>query len=200
MGFVQQRKKKDNKNTLIYSKRNLESIKRRNAVPKVIPRNIQKNSMGNANSRERNTGQTISLGTDYSPVQCWPPKEGDIGTYKKLSREGVVGDNLTPHHMPSRQYMAQYGETRDDGLCMNVDMPSPGTGGIHRQTATYGSNMTAAEKQAYLKMTPHDALEYDVNDLGTIYLKAGRFEEMAPRIIEFSQRRFAERQDLFGTP
>ena len=66
MDFVQQRKKKDNKNTLIYSKRNLESIKRRNAVPKVIPRNIQKNSMGNANSQERNTGQTISLGTDYS--------------------------------------------------------------------------------------------------------------------------------------
>lgn len=60
--------------------------------------------------------------------------------------------------------------------------------------------MTAAERQAYLRMTPHDALEYDVNDLGNIYLEAGRFEEMAPHIVEFSERRFAERPDLFGTP
>lgn len=200
MDFVQQKNKKEKTNIPAYSQRNSKSFVIRNAMPKVIPRKTRKNSTGNTNSQEINAGQAISLSTDYSPVQCCPPKEGDIGTYKKLSKDGVVGDNLTPHHMPSRQYMAQHGESRDDGLCMNVDMPSPGTGGIHRQTATYGSNMTAAERQAYLRMTPHQALEYDVNDLGNIYLEAGRFEEMAPHIIEFSERCFAERPDLFGTP
>jgi len=37
---------------------------------------------------------------------------------------GEVGDNITPHHMPSAEYISQYGVSKKDGLCMNMEMPS----------------------------------------------------------------------------
>ena len=51
--------------------------------------------------------------------------------------------------MPSAEYISQYGVSKKDGLCMNMKMPSPGTGGRHRLTDTYGRNMTDAEKAYY---------------------------------------------------
>lgn len=33
------------------------------------------------------------------------PGEGDIGTYRDLLDAGEVGDNITPHHMPSAEYI-----------------------------------------------------------------------------------------------
>ena len=52
------------------------------------------------------------------------PGEGDIGTYRDLLDAGEVGDNITPHHMPSAEYISQYGVSKKDGLCMNMEMPS----------------------------------------------------------------------------
>ena len=49
------------------------------------------------------------------------PSEGEIGTYRELLDAGEVGDNITPHHMPSAEYMSQYGVGREDGLCMNYE-------------------------------------------------------------------------------
>lgn len=54
--------------------------------------------------------------------------------------------------------MSQYGVGKKDGLCMNMEMPSPGTGGRHRLTDTYGRNMTDAEKAYYYSLSPRDAL------------------------------------------
>ena len=35
--------------------------------------------------------------------------EGKVGTYKELIDAGKRGDNLTPHHMPSAEYMKKQG-------------------------------------------------------------------------------------------
>ncbi len=48
--------------------------------------------------------------------------------------------------MSSAQYMSQHWVDKKNGLCMNMEMPSPGTGGRHRLTDTYGRNMTDAKK------------------------------------------------------
>ena len=71
------------------------------------------------------------------------------------------------NNVPS-EYMSQYGVGKKDGLCMNMEMPSPGTGGRHRLTDTYGRNMTDAEKAYYYSLLPRDALAYDCFLLGTL--------------------------------
>ena len=98
------------------------------------------------------------------------------GTYKQLDDLGEVGDNLTPHHMPSDAYMKRRGGSkysRDEGVSVNVEQPHPGTGGRHRQTKTYGGNMTKAEREAYYKMSPAEAMEHDIEDLRKVYEKEG---------------------------
>ena len=108
--------------------------------------------------------------------------EGDIGTYKELRDAGEVGDNITPHHMPSAEYMSSKGVSKNNGLCMNMEMPSPGTGGRHRMTDTYGRNMTDAQKAYYYSLSPREALAYDINNLRQIYMSQGLYSEMRPRL------------------
>ncbi len=111
--------------------------------------------------------------------------EGDIGTYRDLLDAGEIGDNITPHHMPSAEYMSQYGVGKKDGLCMNMEMPSPGTGGRHRLTDTYGRNMTDAEKAYYYSLSPRDALAYDIANIREIYQSQGLYSEIRPRLQEY---------------
>jgi len=113
------------------------------------------------------------------------PGEGEIGTYRDLLDAGEVGDNITPHHMPSAEYMAQHGVGKKDGLCMNMEMPSPGTGGRHRLTDTYGRNMTDAEKAYYYSLSPRDALAYDIANMRQIYQSQGLYSEIRPKLQEY---------------
>ena len=113
------------------------------------------------------------------------PGEGEIGTYRDLLDAGEVGDNITPHHMPSAEYMSQYGVGKKDGLCMNMEMPSPGTGGRHRLTDTYGRNMTDAEKAYYYSLSPRDALAYDIANMRQIYQSQGLYSEIRPKLQEY---------------
>ena len=126
------------------------------------------------------------------------PGEGDIGTYRDLLDAGEIGDNLTPHHMPSAEYMSQYGVLQKDGLCMNMEMPSPGTGGRHRMTDTYGRNMTDAQKAYYYSLSPRDALAYDIKNMRNIYMKEGLYSEMRPKLIEFIKQSKELNPNLFG--
>ena len=48
-------------------------------------------------------------------------------------------------------------------------MEQSSVGGRHRQTKTYGRNMTKAEREAYYKLSPRDALAYDIKDIRKIY-------------------------------
>lgn len=113
------------------------------------------------------------------------PGEGEIGTYRDLLDAGEVGDNITPHHMPSAEYMAQYGVGKKDGLCMNMEMPCPGTGGRHRLTDTYGRNMTDAERAYYYSLSPRDALAYDIANMRQIYQSQGLYSEIRPNLQEY---------------
>lgn len=125
------------------------------------------------------------------------PSEGEIGTYRELLDAGEVGDNITPHHMPSAEYMFQYGVGREDGLCMNMEMPSPGTGGRHRLTDTYGRNMTDAEKAYYYSLSPRDALAYDIANMRQIYQSQGLYSEIRPKLQEYIKKYMELMPELF---
>ena len=125
-------------------------------------------------------------------------REGDIGTYRDLLDAGEIGDNITPHHMPSAEYMSQYGVGKKDSLCMNVEMPSPGTGGRHRLTDAYGRNMTDAEKAYYYSLSPRDALAYDIANVREIYQSQGLYSEMRPKLQEYIKQYKELIPELFG--
>nr|MBP9037182.1 hypothetical protein [Candidatus Cloacimonas sp.] len=58
------------------------------------------------------------------------PTEGDVDTYDKLIKAGKRGDDITPHHAPSAEYMKKFSVSKDDGLCINMEQPK--VGGRHR--------------------------------------------------------------------
>ena len=129
-------------------------------------------------------GECDSESSTYSLL----PGEGDIGTYKDLVKAGKRGDNITPHHMPSAEYMGTKGVARNDGLCMNMEMPSPGTGGRHRLTDTYGRNMTDTKKAYYYSLSPRDALAYDIKNLREIYQSQGLYSEIRPQLRKYIKK------------
>ena len=113
------------------------------------------------------------------------PGEGEIGTYKDLIKAGKRGDNITPHHMPSAGYMKQKGVANSDGLAMNMEMPSPGTGGRHRLTDTYGGNMTPEQRAYYYSLSPRDALAYDIKNVKKIYQSQGLYSQIRPQLQQY---------------
>lgn len=96
------------------------------------------------------------------------PGEGQVGTYRDLVAAGSKGDNITPHHIPSANRMAAEGVSKGDGIAINMEQPSPGVGGRHRATFTYGSQADSA-------MTPRNALAAGVRDARKIYSSDGLY-------------------------
>jgi hypothetical protein len=100
------------------------------------------------------------------------PNEGEVGTYGALraggsSGTGVVGDDVTPNHMPQNAYMLQkakaFGYGTSDGICINMEHPMGGVGGgRHRRTRTYGAG-------PFLSNTPMEELNADIEDVRNIY-------------------------------
>ncbi|AIL13358.1 hypothetical protein IM40_07370 [Candidatus Paracaedimonas acanthamoebae] len=66
--------------------------------------------------------------------------------------------------MPQDAYMRQHGIKTNDGIAMMMEQPTPGKGGRHRQTRTYG-------KQPELRAAPRTVLARDIQDLRQIYKK-----------------------------
>ena len=54
----------------------------------------------------------------------------------------------------------------DDSLAFNLEQLSPGGGGWHRRTFTYG--FKGRGKELYLNLMPRDALAFDINDIRRI--------------------------------
>ena len=127
-------------------------------------------------------GGTRSSGYVHNPLSwvdpfglagCSPtllPHEGEVGTYGDLSASGTRGDNITAHHMPSDSYMKGTvpGYTRDEGIAMNMEQPTPGAGGRHRLTSSYGTSPD-------LSVSPRDALAGDVSNARSIYQSQGLY-------------------------
>ncbi len=98
------------------------------------------------------------------------PGEGAVGTYGELNKAGGKGDNLTAHHIPSDAYMkAKVPDyTRDKGISIWMEHPSPGTGGRHRKTLSYGLSPD-------LSLSPRQTLAREVWDVRSIYRQEGLY-------------------------
>ncbi|HEV8239889.1 MAG TPA: hypothetical protein VGS57_11025 [Thermoanaerobaculia bacterium] len=122
------------------------------------------------------------------------PNEGAVGTYDDLIAAGSKGDNLTPHHIPSANHMAQHGVSSGDALAINMESPVPGSGGRHRLTFTYGTQADAA-------MALRDALAAGVRDARMIYRDQGLYNDyMRRQLQELIRLQKEGRPDLFVEP
>jgi len=93
-----------------------------------------------------------------------------VGSYGALLKRGHRGDNLTPHHIPSNAFMvAKVSDyTRDRGIAIMMEHLSPGAGGRHRQTLSYG-------KLPDLSLSPREVLVREIRDLRSIYRGQGLY-------------------------
>ncbi len=98
------------------------------------------------------------------------PDEGAVDFYGELLKKGRRGDNLTPHHIPSDAFMQAKvsGYTRNRGIAIMMEHPSPGMGGRHRQTLSYGQTPD-------LRLSPRQALAREVWDVRLIYRNQGLY-------------------------
>jgi hypothetical protein len=60
------------------------------------------------------------------------------------------------------------GYTRNEGIAINMEQPTPGTGGRHRRTASYGTSPD-------LSLTPRQALAREIRDAKRIYQADGLY-------------------------
>lgn len=84
-------------------------------------------------------------------------------TYGKVPQ--LDGDDLTPHHMPSNQYMkTKFDVEMRESYAMNLEQPFPGVGGRHRRTFTYGlsANTRPRDYELYDALKPRDAMAFDI--------------------------------------
>lgn len=107
------------------------------------------------------------------------PGEGAVGSYGELLKAGRRGDNLTPHHIPSNAFMAAKvpGYTRDKGIAIMMEHLSPGMGGRHRQTLSYG-------QPPNLSLSPRQALAREVRDVRSIYRTQGLYRPYIRRSLQ----------------
>ena len=137
------------------------------------------------------------------PAKRLLPGEGDVGTFRQLTRSGKPGDDITPHHMPSDTYMKRHltdgeptfpGYNRNGGVSMNMEQPHPGTGGRHRRTSSYGTSPD-------LSVNPRDALARDIRDARRIYQEDGLYSpQVRSSLREVIRQNRAVWPQQFGRP
>lgn len=105
--------------------------------------------------------------------------EGRVGSYGELLKTGHRGDNLTPHHIPSNAYMKAkvQGYTTNQGIAMMMEHLSPGSGGRHRQTLSYG-------KSPDLNLSPRQTLALEVWNLRCIYFNQGLYSQQIRKSLQ----------------
>ena len=117
-------------------------------------------------AREVLGGAGVAAATTKRAPSPLMATEGEVARFDDLP--GVVGDNLTGHHVPSKNHMAKHGVAAEDGVAFNMEHPHPRSGGRHRDTFTYGT-------QADINMSSRDALAAGVRDLRRIYARDGLY-------------------------
>jgi type VI secretion system Hcp family effector len=119
------------------------------------------------------------------------PAEGKVGTYGDLIAAGTKGDNITPHHIPSARHMEQYSVSREEGISINMEMQSPGVGGRHRETFTYGNS-------ADVDLSSRDALAAGIRDARSIYQRDALYDAyIRQQLLEVVRQNKAVYPDLF---
>jgi filamentous hemagglutinin len=85
--------------------------------------------------------------------------------------------------------MAQEGVSGGDAISINMEQPSPGAGGRHRSTFTYGTTADAG-------MTPRNALAAGVRDAKKIYSADGLW---SPEMRKQFQELIKQNKEKFPT-
>jgi hypothetical protein len=117
--------------------------------------------------------------------------EGKVGTYGELDKKiGKPGDNLAGHHMPNNQYMKHKGVSKDDGISMMVEHPTPGSGGRHRDIHRKLVRQNPS-------VNPRDTLAQSVNRVRDVYKKDGLYEEIRPNLLEVIKKNKETFPNLF---
>jgi filamentous hemagglutinin len=119
------------------------------------------------------------------------PGEGRVGTFRELDTLRRKGDHLTPNHVPQKAYMKQYGIKANEGMAIMMEQPTPGKGGRHRQTRTYGKHPDLSEN-------PRTELAKDLQDLRQIYKKDGLYKEALPSLQELGKKTQEAFPDIFS--
>jgi RHS repeat-associated protein len=109
--------------------------------------------------------------TDIFGLMPTPTSPGDVGAFKDLA--GVVGDGLTPHHMPQD---ALGHMPREDGGCLVMPHDE------HVKTRTYGAKGKATKK-ADLGRPFKDVLKDDIIDVKNI--AGNKYDASLEKLIEF---------------
>ena len=109
-----------------------------------------------------------------------------MGPFGKITQ--IKGDELTPHHMPSAEFMVQrHGVHPNRSLAMNLEAPK--TGGRHTRTESFG-------RKPFLDETPRTALARDLWDVRRILRQDRVYGPQARQafreFIELSKRSFPE--------
>jgi filamentous hemagglutinin len=87
--------------------------------------------------------------------------------------------------------MAEYGVSKGDGICINMEQPFPGVGGRHRLTFTYRT-------QADIGLTPRQALGQGIWDARSIYMQDGLYTpEIRSALQDVIQQNRAANPGLF---
>jgi RHS repeat-associated protein len=154
-------------------------------IPELPKNAIQKNYL-----EVTRRGNKATSGVGGNTPKTLLPGEGNVGTYKELVKGGSRGDNITPHHMPSAEYMkGNYNVPKNNGVSMNMEQPVPGSGGRHRMTRSYGNGSDLTE-------APRDALARDIMDARKVYQNDGLYTPSIRRslqeVIEMNKRLFPE--------
>ncbi len=155
---------------------------------------------GTTAQQAENTGKNIDLRVksevNKNELRKHPskllPNEGKVGTYKELKMSAKPGDDLSAHHIPSARFMEHHGVKKPDGISMMVQEPTPGIGGRHRLTRTYG-------RPAKLDETPREALARDVRDMRLIYRDEGVYTpEIHDSLKQVINKNKEKYPNLFG--
>jgi len=110
--------------------------------------------------------------------------ELNYGPYGKVPQ--LDGDDLTPHHMPSNQYMkTKFGVGMRESYAMNLEQPFPGVGGRHRRTFTYGlsANTRPRDYELYNALKPRDAMAFDIRDAKRVLIEDGVYVSNARKSL-----------------
>lgn len=96
-----------------------------------------------------------------------------------MLKSGRRGDNLTPHHIPANAYMKAKvpSYTTNQGIAIMIEHFSPGKGGRHRQTLSYG-------KSPNKDLSPRKTLARDIRDLRSIYIRQNLYDSEIRRALQ----------------
>ncbi|MBS2032946.1 MAG: hypothetical protein JST54_34055, partial [Deltaproteobacteria bacterium] len=117
------------------------------------------------------------------------PTELDMGRFGDIPQ--VPGDNITPHHMPSAEYMKQKaGIDPQQSLAMNVEAPR--VGGRHARTESFA-------RKPFLDETFRDALARDVAEQRRLYRQDGLYTPVVRDALQkYISKSIETFPELFG--